>query len=329
MLTIIEFVIFNIELVYKFVDLMNILVVDQLTKYYSTDLEVPALDHISFHMLEGEILGLVGPNGSGKTTTIQILLGTLTPSEGAVTYFGKDFRSHRSEILQYISFASTYASLPWNLTIAENLEIFGLIYGLAREESHRKFDPLLERFGIMNKKYKPVTELSAGQVTRLLLVKAFFIDPRIVLLDEPTASLDPDIAKDICAFLLEQRDTKGMSLLFTSHKMQEVTEICDRTIFLKKGRVIADDLPKNLARSVSKFRLSLVIADGLKRTLEIIQAQGLQYRQDHRTLEISLDEEEIPSFLHAISEAHVSYASIRIDEPSLDDYFFEITKRAI
>lgn len=306
-----------------------ILMVDQLVKIYPSSLLTPALSGISFQLREKEILGLVGPNGSGKTTTIQILLGTLAPTSGSVVYFGKDFATHRSEVLQYISFASTYASLPWNLSIAENLEVFGLIYGLSRRESHRKFDPLLERFGIADKKYKAVTELSAGQVTRLLLVKAFFIGPKIVLLDEPTASLDPDIASEICTFLLEQRDTKGISLLFTSHKMQEVMEICDRTIFLKQGRIIADDLPERLARSVSKFRVILVIADGLKRTINIASEAGLACKQDHRTLEISMDEEKIPPFLNALSQAQVVYASIKIDEPSLDDYFFEITKKPL
>lgn len=306
-----------------------VLVVDHLVKFYPGNLLVPAVDGISFRLLEGEILGLVGPNGSGKTTTIQILLGTLAPSSGTVLYFGKDFVEHRSELLQSISFASTYASLPWNLSIAENLEIFGLIYGLSRTESHRKFDPLLERFGVADKKFKPVSELSAGQVTRLLLVKAFFIDPKIVLLDEPTASLDPDIAKDICTFLLEQRDKKGISVLFTSHKMQEVMEICDRTIFLKQGKIIADDLPEKLARSVSKFLVTLVIAEGLSRAVEIATSAGLDCKQDHRTLEVSMDEEKIPPFLRALSEAEVIYASIKIDEPSLEDYFFEITKKQI
>ena len=306
---------------------MSILDVNNLLKVYPGKQSTPAVDGISFQLLEHEILGLVGPNGSGKTTTIQILLGTLSPTAGSIRYFGKDFAVYRSEILQNISFASTYASLPWNLSLAENLEIFGLIYGLDRQKSHRKFDPLLERFGIADKKHKPVSDLSAGQVTRLLLVKAFFIEPKIVLLDEPTASLDPDIASEICTFLLEQRDKQGVSVLFTSHKMQEVMEICDRTIFLKNGKIIANDLPKTLARSASKFQVVLVIVDGLKRTMEIVKAAGLECKQDHRTLEIAMDEEKIPPFLDALSKSEVVYASIKINEPSLDDYFFEITKK--
>lgn len=305
----------------------SVLSIRNLKKVYPGKPPVVAVDEISFDLKEGEILGLLGPNGSGKTTTIQMLLGTLTHTTGSIVYFGKDFVQNRSEVLQSVSFASTYTSLPWILTIAENLEVFGLLYGIEREESHKLFDPLLERFGIFDKKNQRVSQLSAGQVTRLMLVKAFFIQPKIVLLDEPTASLDPDIAKDICAFLLEQREQMGLSILFSSHRMDEVMEICDRTIFLKSGKIIADDVPAKLAKSVSGFRVRLLIIDGMKRTIAIAEQHGLKYEIDHKTIEIQIDEEKIPNFLHAISRAEVSYASIQIEEPSLDDFFLEIAKR--
>ena len=176
------------------------------------------MDDISFDLEEGEILGFLGPNGSGKTTTIQMLLGTLTKTSGDIYYFGKDFTKYRSEILKQVSFASTYTSLPWILTLEENLIVFGYLYGLSRKESRRSFFPLLERFGILDKKDEEVTSLSAGQVTRLMLVKALFVNAKILLLDEPTASLDPDISRDICSFLLEQRDKRGISILSTISK---------------------------------------------------------------------------------------------------------------
>ncbi len=304
----------------------QILQVKNLRKTYPGKVPFTAIDGIDFALREGEILGLLGPNGSGKTTTIQMLLGTLTYTSGTIHYFGQDFAQNRSSILQKVSFASTYTSLPYVLTVAENLEIFGLLYGYSRIESAKLFDPLLERFGILDKRNSNVGSLSAGQVTRLMLVKAFFIEPRIVLLDEPTASLDPEIANDICSFIMERRDKQGISILFTSHKMEEVMEICDRTIFLKKGKIIADDLPENLAKSVSTFRIKLIITDGLKRTLAIVEKEGLRYTLDHRSIEISLDEEKIPNFIHSLSQANVVYASIKIEEPSLEDYFLQIAK---
>ncbi|MCC6127802.1 MAG: ABC transporter ATP-binding protein, partial [Chlamydiae bacterium] len=272
----------------------------------------------------GEILGLLGPNGSGKTTTIQMLLGTLASSYGQIFYFGKDFAKHRSEVLQDISFASTYTSLPYTLTIAENLRCFGRFYGISDVDS--RIDPLLDRFGILDKKYVLVSSLSAGQITRLVLVKAFFTKPKIVLLDEPTASLDPDVSSDVCKFLLEQRESRGLSILFTSHKMKEVADLCDRVIFLKNGKIFADDLPENLAKSVSGHRLRLTISDGMKRTIALAVQRSAPYKVEHRSIELSLDEKEIPSFLQSLMQQGGSYISIQIQEPSLEDYFLQIAE---
>lgn len=299
--------------------------VKNLTKIYGKK-EKPftAVDQISFDLKKSEILGLLGPNGSGKTTTIQMLLGTLTPTSGSIIYFDKDFSKHRSEILEKVSFASTYTSLPYILTVDENLRCFGLYYGIT--DSEKRADPLLERFGILDKKKSPISSLSAGQITRLMLVKAFFIDPKVVLLDEPTASLDPDVSQEVCKFLLEKREQTGLSILFTSHKMEEVAQLCDRTIFLKKGKVIADDLPENLAKSVSLFELRLTIVDGMKRAIALAEEKKVQFTVDHRIISLSIDENEIPSFLNRVMQANISYASIQINEPSLEDYFLKISE---
>ncbi|HSX11080.1 MAG TPA: ABC transporter ATP-binding protein [Chlamydiales bacterium] len=302
-----------------------VLIIKELTKVYGSKKPFTAVDGISFELKRGEILGLLGPNGSGKTTTIQMLLGLLSSTSGSITYFGREFPRHRSEILQHVSFASTYSSLPPLLSIDENLNYFGLLYGVTNAKE--RATPLLDRFGILDKRKETVSSLSAGQMTRLMLVKAFFTDPKIVLLDEPTASLDPDISRDVCKFLLEQRDQKGISVLFTSHKMDEVSEICDRAIFLKQGKIIANDLPGNLAKSVSTFQLRLTITDGMKRTAALAEARNLVYQIDHRVIQLSLQEAEIPSFLNALMKADVSYAKIQIEEPSLDDYFIKISER--
>ena len=306
--------------------MLPILSINKLKKTYSGTPPQVAVDEISFHLNEGEILGLLGPNGSGKTTTIQMLLGTLSSTSGSIAYFGKDFYNNRSEVLQHVTFASTYTSLPWILTVAQNLEVFGHLYGLGRTESFAFFEPLLERFGIADKRDKRVSTLSAGQVTRLMLVKAFFVKPKIVLLDEPTASLDPDIASDICNFLLEQRDSQGLSILFTSHKMEEVMKICDRTVFLKKGKIIADDTPAKLARSVSTHRVVLTITEGMEKAVALAEKGLNKYTCDHRSIEIRMDEEKIAPFLNALSQNAVVYTQIKIEEPSLEDYFMQVAK---
>lgn len=305
---------------------MIVLSIHKLRKVFEAKRPFVAVDDISFQMRQGEILGLLGPNGSGKTTTIQMLLGTLSYTSGTIHYFGKQFPLHRSEILQSVSFASTYTSLPYLLTVSENLDAIGRLYSFTSKETRQKTDPLLERFGILDKKKQKISSLSAGQITRLMLVKAFFIDPKIVLLDEPTASLDPDIANDVCEFLLEQREKVGLSILFTSHKMDEVTKVCDRAIFLQKGRVVADDVPANLAKQVSLFRIRLCISDGLERIIALATEQGLLYEIEHRTIQLSLDEKAIPVFLDALVSAKITYTNIQIEEPSLEDYFLHLAK---
>ncbi len=304
-----------------------VLSVRELKKIYSTKTApFVAVDGISFDLKQGEILGFLGPNGSGKTTTIQMLLGTLSSSGGSISYFGKDFFVHQKEILRHVSFASTYTSLPWSLTVAENLEFFGCFYGYTRKESRTLFDPLLERFGILDKKYKRTSSLSAGQSTRLMLVKAFFTQPKIVLLDEPTASLDPDIASDICSFLLEERSKRGLSILFCSHRMDEVMAVCDRAIFLKAGKIIADDLPKKLAQKASLFRVKLVVLEGMDKVLQLVKISGFSHTHDQNMLEVLMDEEKIPPFLQQISKENVLYTNIKIEEPSLEEFFLQIAK---
>lgn len=302
-----------------------VLSVKNLQKVYRKKVPLIAVDNISFDLHEGEILGLLGPNGSGKTTTIQMLLGTLGVTAGSILYFGENFSLHRSEIMQQVSFASTYTSLPHVLTISENLRAFGRLYGVSDIDA--KTAPLLERFEIYHKKDQTISSLSAGQITRLMLVKAFFIQPKLVLLDEPTASLDPDVSLDVCKFLLEQREQTGLSILFTSHKMEEVAELCDRTIFLKNGKIIADDLPENLAKSVSSYQLRLTITDGMKRTVALAEKRRIAYECEHRSIRLFLEETEIPVFLNELMQAQVSYASIQIKEPSLETYFLKIAEQ--
>lgn len=219
-----------------------VLQVKNLTKKFG---QFMAVDKISFELKKGEILGLLGPNGAGKTTTIQMLLGTLTPTDGEIVYFGKDFFKHRSEVLQEVNYASAYSHLPWRLTVEENLQVYARMYGV--ENRRRRIDRLLTEFGVSELRRKTVDSLSAGQKTRVMLCKAFINYPRLILLDEPTASLDPDIAAKVRQFLLAQQREYQVSMLFTSHNMAEVSEVCDRVIFLKQGQIVACDTPEKLA----------------------------------------------------------------------------------
>jgi ABC-2 type transport system ATP-binding protein len=305
----------------------SILVVSKLSKLYPGNPPVKAVDEICFEIGSGEILGLLGPNGAGKTTTIHMLLGTLTYTSGSIQYFGKEFRKHRSEVLQHVSFASTYVNLPWKLTIEQNLEVFGRLYGLSGAEIKKRRAPLLERFGIANKLKSTVTSLSAGQLTRLILVKAFLVKPKIALLDEPTASLDPDMAKEVCSFLLEEREKEGTTMLFTSHKMDEVAELCDRILFLEQGKIIANDLPENLVRTISTPKVELIIVDGMRRTMNLADSLKLPYKVDRRWIELEMEEKFIAEFLGRLVKQEISFSSIKIHHPTLEDYFLKMVRK--
>lgn len=307
--------------------MVSILSVNQLSKVFPERPPVTAVDAISFELGDGEILGLLGPNGAGKTTTIHMLLGTLTYTSGSIKYFGKEFKKHRSEVLQHVSFASTYVNLPWKLTIEQNLDVFGRLYGLKGAEIKRRQAPLLERFGIANKLKSTVTSLSAGQLTRLILVKAFLVKPKIALLDEPTASLDPDMAKEVCSFLLEEREQEGTTMLFTSHKMDEVAELCDRILFLEQGKIIANDLPENLIKTIFTPKVELIIVDGMKRTVQLAESLKLAYNVDHRWIELQMDEKFIAEFLGRLVKQDISFSSIKIHHPTLEDYFLKMVRK--
>jgi len=197
-----------------------------------------AVDDISFSIKPGEILGLLGPNGAGKTTTIQMLLGLITPTTGSIHMFGLDLSTHRETILQQVNFSSTYISMPQALTVEENLWVVARLYGL--NDIPRRVDEIVKKLEMEDLRRKVTRKLSSGQMTRLTLAKAFLTEPKILFLDEPTASLDPDIAEKIRALLKEERRSSGLSILYTSHNMREMEEMSDRIIFLQRGKIVAE-----------------------------------------------------------------------------------------
>jgi ABC-2 type transport system ATP-binding protein len=205
-----------------------------------------AVEGVSFGVKKGEIVGMLGPNGAGKTTTIHMILGLITPSGGEVEIFGMPMETRREEILERVNFTSPYVAFPYRLTVLENLRVFALIYGVANPE--KKIAELLEMLGVAALRDRPITRLSSGENTRVGLCKALMNDPELLLLDEPTAYLDPEIAASVKTILLDRRDKLGTTIIYTSHNMAEVEKMCDRIVFLHRGRVIADGTPIEVTR---------------------------------------------------------------------------------
>lgn len=285
-----------------------------------------AVNNISFELQEGEILGLLGPNGAGKTTTIQMLLGLLTPTSGSINYFGKDLLKERSEIMQKVSFASSYLKLPGSLSVEENLNIYSKIYCVPAELRSPRIEKNLDIFGLKEIRSRLTKNLSAGQLTRLMLAKAFIAEPKVILLDEPTAALDPDIAMQVRQFILDQRKNLNVSVLFTSHNMSEVEELCDRVLILKNGTILASETPEKLAATVKKSKIHLVISENLVQLITYAQEKNLPFKVEHNSITLDIDEQHIAEFILDITKLNVKYTQISIDKPTLEDYFLEISK---
>ncbi len=203
-----------------------------------------AVDGVSFEIRQGEILGLLGPNGAGKTTTIQMLLGLITPTIGTIRMFGLDLATHRETILSQVNFSSTYISMPQSLTVEENLRVIAGLYGMT--DVSRRIDDIVKKLDMEEFRSKVTRKLSSGQATRLALAKAILTEPKILFLDEPTASLDPDIANKTRSLLKAVRASSGMSMLYTSHNMKEMEEMSDRIIFLQRGKIVAEGTAKEI-----------------------------------------------------------------------------------
>ena len=204
------------------------------------------LEDVSFHVGPGEVLGLLGPNGAGKTTTLHVLLGIVRPTAGQVRLFGHDPHDGTKRALRRVGFASPEALMDWRLTVEENLRIYAALYDVGRAAIARTI-ALLDLQPLAS---RPFGDLSLGQQTRAGLARALLHEPDLLILDEPTSSLDPDIAEKTRRVLEHIRRTRGLAVLYTSHNMIEVEAMCDRVVFLHQGRVVAEGTPLEVSRRI-------------------------------------------------------------------------------
>jgi len=228
----------------------KVLSVRELRKQYGATV---AVDGVSFEVNRNEIVGLLGPNGAGKTTTINMILGVLEPTSGTILVEGIDIAAKRSQVLARTNFAAVYAPLPGNLTVVQNLKFFGMIYGVKNLSS--RIETLLEQFDLQGFRNTKCGVLSSGEQTRVGLAKALLNDPRLLLLDEPTASLDPSVAREIRLKIREFAAQGEGGVLWTSHNMYEVADVCDRVMFLSHGKILLEGDPKTLPAEHGKDTL--------------------------------------------------------------------------
>jgi len=230
--------------------------VRDLKKSYGT---VDAVRGVSFTVAPGQTVGLLGGNGAGKTTTISMLLGVLAPTSGSIELLGLSLPKHRYDILPRINFTSPYVDLPKRLSVVENLRVFAGLYGV--HEPRKRIAGLLEELDLGEVADRPYANLSAGQRTRVSLAKSLLNSPELLLLDEPTASLDPDVGDRMRSLLERYRRQSGCAMLLASHNMAEVERLCDDVIMLKRGEIVDQGSPIELLARYGRSNLDDVFLD--------------------------------------------------------------------
>lgn len=230
--------------------------VESLTKRYR---ETLAVDDISFTVRRGETVGLLGGNGAGKTTTIAMLLGLLVPTAGRITVLGHDMAKDRFAALKRMNFSSPYVALPHKLSVAENLRVYGHLYNV--QNTNRRIGELADELDLHGLLDRPAGRLSAGQKTRVALAKSLINRPELLLLDEPTASLDPDTGDMVRTWLERYRAESGCTVLLASHNMAEVERLCHHVLMMKQGRIVDRGTPDELLMRYNRADLEEVFLD--------------------------------------------------------------------
>jgi len=234
----------------------SIITVERLSKRFD---DVTAVDEVSFSIAQGSTAALLGGNGAGKTTTLAMLLGLLLPSQGRISIFGEDMLQHRYRVLPRMNFSSPYIDLPHRLTVRENLTVYSRLYGLPHIKPRlARLAHELDLEGIFNRTYG---QLSSGQRTRVALAKALLNQPELLLLDEPTASLDPDSADYVRGYLETYQADSGATILLASHNMSEVERLCDDVIMLRAGKIVDRGTPRSLLNRYGRQNMEEVFID--------------------------------------------------------------------
>lgn len=305
----------------------EVLVVSQLTKRFGPPAGgFTAVDGISFSIAKGEIVGLLGPNGAGKTTTIQMLLGLILPTFGRISYFGKDLKKDREYCLSNINYASADSQINSRLTVWQNLTIYAGLYNVVNAE--RRINEVLELLEAVDLKNELFWHLSSGQKTRVMVAKSLLNRPRLILMDEPTAFMDVEIAAKVTDFILQLQKKEQVSVLYTSHNMDEVEKMCDRVIFLNQGKIIAENTPLELTKRIDTATLKVTFDGEQEQVRRIIDKKKYQYQFPRKhVVDIKMADKEIPAMLFSLSKQGIWITEIDVRKPDLEDVFLTFARQ--
>lgn len=285
---------------------------------------VEALRGVDLAVPDGAFWGILGPNGAGKTTFLSILSNLLTPEDGEVRILGLDLQTHAMDLRQKINLSSGHANFLWSLTVRENLEYYAMLYGLSKKDRQRKLEELFHLFDLSSFARVRFEELSTGTKQKLSLAKALLNEPELLLLDEPTVGLDPDVARRIRELIQMLHREKGTTILMTTHNMKEAETLCEEVAFIKSGMIKALGSPQKLKR---ELRLGDTIMVTFRGNLPASPLEGQEgiygYQCSDSSCRILVDDhrERLPQILDLLTEAKVAIHDLRIQESDLEDVF--------
>lgn len=290
--------------------------------------EIVAVDGISFKVKKGEMFGLLGPNGAGKSTTINILTGLLEKDSGTVKILGFEPEKNWEFVKNNSNVATAYSWLSDVLTIKQNLRVYAKLYGIKNHE--QKINELLELFELKNVADRKIIRLSSGENTRAVLCKGLINNPKVLFLDECTVGLDPDIADKTRDIIKNYQKENDATILFTSHYMYEVEELCDRIAFMSNGKIISIDTSSNLKKLIKKHTVEIAVKKDIKPLMEFLKTEGVEiiFAKDNSVLfEVTTEHDKMYKVISKIFHKGFMLSNLHVKGPTLDDVFIKIARQ--
>lgn len=307
---------------------MNYIEVTSLVKTFKEKGKIiTAVDDISFSVRKGEIFGLLGPNGAGKSTTINILTGILNKDSGAVKILGFEPEKNWEFVKNNSNVATAYSWLSDVLSIRQNLKVYAKLYGVRNHEE--KINELLELFELKNIANRKIIRLSSGENTRAVLCKGLLNSPKVLFLDECTVGLDPDIADKTRTLIQDYSQKNDCAILFTSHYMYEVEQLCDRIAFMSNGKIMRIDTSTNLKKMIKKHTVEIAVKKNIKLLKDFLRAEGVEiiFEKDNSIVfEVTTDNDKMYKVISKIFHKGFMLSNLHVKGPTLDDIFIKIAR---
>ena len=307
---------------------MNYIEVKNLVKTFrEKGKTITAVDGISFSVKKGEIFGLLGPNGAGKSTTINMLTGLLEKDSGTVKILGYEPEANWEYVKNNTNVATAYSWLSDVLSIRQNLKVYARLYGVNNQKE--KINEMLELFELKNIADRKVIRLSSGENTRAVLCKGLINSPKVLFLDECTVGLDPDIADKTREIIKEYQKRHDCTILFTSHYMYEVEELCDRIAFMSNGKIVRIDTSSNLKKLIKKHTVEIAVKKNIKLLREFLEEEGVDIifeKNNSITFEVTTEDDKMYKVISKIFHKGFMLSNLHVKGPTLDDIFIKIAR---